>query len=246
MISLLKKEIRDGLSFIPGMSEDQRVRDIDLGMTNGKNERKFSAGYKCKFEIEISPFKIESKCLPAKSKPKGEERKSTISLSIGGNLVNKGEAPGGDFKLGGSLSGELQAKFPIGGILFIVLGLELELSLLASLKSGSKAKSSTEIKAYAGVGIEGKIGPFEAEAFLAGGIVYKNEDSKESWLWLVILEAEIDLVVVSVSIGAELQGYIDGGNGVASGEVAINVSIFLVINIKNSYTCQEEEKLVTI
>ena len=77
------------------------------------------------------------------------------------------------------------------------------------------------------------------------------EDNTAKFGGLVMLEAEVDLKIVSVGISAELKGVYYKGDAPdtpavetnvslidASGEVAVNVSIFLVINIKASYAYQ--------
>ena len=113
------------------------------------------------------------------------------------------------------------------------------------------AFKSLEIAAYVGVGVGGSIGPFKAEAFLAAGLVFVYEDDTAKFGGLVMLEAEVDLKIVEVGISAELKGVYYKGDDPdtapvetdvslidASGEVAVNVSIFLVINISASYEYQ--------
>ena len=258
--SLLKKEIRDTLSFIPGMAQDQDVHDIDLGMTNSKKETTFFWGIECGIEIELKTGKVEAKCKSlsgAGEEDEEEEKHSSIELSFKG-AAGKGEYPGSksefehQFKIPSdgrpqwlsfaSAGIEFQAKLPIGGIFFIVLGVGVEVHFLFK----PKKEESLELKAYAGIGVGGNIGPFSAEAFIAGGVIVKFED-KISVLWLAILEAEIDLFIVVVKVEAELQGYVvkdgEADIGIASGEVAIHVSIFLVFNITASYEHEEEENL---
>ncbi|TRT62265.1 MAG: hypothetical protein EWV85_00770 [Microcystis aeruginosa Ma_QC_C_20070703_M131] len=142
-----------------------------------------------------------------------------------------------------------------------VLGLELETSLGSSVSptspsaTGSTSSSITttkfkslEIAAYVGVGVRGQIAGFGAEAFLAIGLVFIYEDNTAKFGGLVMLKAEVALGIVSVEISAELKGVYYKGDDPdtpavetnvslidASGEVAIHVSIFLVININVSY-----------
>lgn len=254
VVSLMKPEIRDALSFVPGMDKDQRVKDIDLGMTNAGHEIKIVVGYACAIEIDLLSGAIEVKCLP---KLPGEiepfENKKSVSLEIAGGLetgVAIGLVAGSaGFALDVGLEAGLQAKIPISGIFFLVLGLEVEVgwSILPT------SSSSLEIAAYVGVGAGGNIGPFKAEAFLAAGLVFVYEDDTAKFGGLVKLEAEIDLKIVEVGISAELKGVYYKGDDPdtsaietdislidASGEVAVNVSIFLVINISASYEYQTE------
>ncbi len=253
--SLMNPDIRDALSFIPGMAEDQRVKDIDLGMTNAGHEIKIVAGYSCGIEIDVLSGDIEVKCLPKlpdlDADPEEFENKKSISLEISGGLetgvVFDLGAGSTSFFLDVGAGAELQGKIPIAGPFFMVLGLEVEVgwSILP------ESSSSLEIAAYVGIGVGGNIGPFLAEAYLAVGLVFVYEDDTAKFGGLVKLEAEVDLVIVSVGISAELKGVYykgdDPGTAAtetnvslidASGEVAINVSIFLVINIGASYEYQ--------
>lgn len=251
VISLMNPEIRDALSFIPGMGQDQQVKDIELGMTNAIHEIKIVAGYSCEIEIDILTGDVETKCLPKMPEPAPDpslppvpvENKKSISLEISGALetgiVIDSREGSVSFALDVGIEAALQGKIPLGGIFFLVLGLEVEVGWNILPESSF----SLAIGAYAGVGAGRRIGPFPAEGFIAGGIIREWDGSEEAWLWLVKLEAEVDLRIVSISISAELQGYISNGSGIASGEVAVNVSIFLVINIGASYGYEAEESL---
>jgi hypothetical protein len=249
--SLLKQEIRDILTFIPGLGQDQELKDIDLGMTNSKKETSFFWGIECGIEIDLKTGIVESKCKGLHGYEEGEEKKKDHHKSIEikfklaaaqGNMPGNEQPP--QLLAFAKLGMDFQAKLPIGGIWFIVLGLDWDAHWVIK----PKPSETLEMKAYAGIGIGGYIGPFKAEAFIAGGIIIKIEFGKStSVLWLVLLEAEIDLYIVSVSVNAELQGYVvkDGKAdiGIASGEVAVNICIFLVININASYEHEEEENL---
>lgn len=252
VVSLMNPDIRDALSFMPGMGQDQSVKDIDLGMTNAGHEIKIVAGYSCGIEIDIISGDVEIKCLPKlPGDPEPFENKKSISLEIEGGLeTGLGiDLVGGStsFVLDVSLGAALQGKIPISGIFFLVLGLEVEVgwSILP------ESSSSLEIAAYVGVGIGGSIGPFTAQGFVAVGLVFIYEDDTAKFGGLVKLEAEVDLVIVSVGLAAELKGVYYKGDDPdtaatetdvslidASGEVAVNVSIFLVFSITASYEYQ--------
>lgn len=248
--SLLKSEIRDALSFIPGMNQDQNIKDIDLGMTNAEHEVQLFAGYKCEIEVDITTGTTKAKCVPKTptERPEFENKKSisfAIKSGLGTGIIVKDRKP--QFLLKASLGGELQAKIPVSGIVFIVLGLEIG----ADWKIFPKSEVSLEIVAYFGVGLGSTVGPFAIQGFFAAGIAYKFENDTSKWGGLVKVEAEADLKVVVIGISAELKGVYYKGDDPdtpatetdkslidASGEVAINVSIFLVINIKASYEYQ--------
>lgn len=237
--SLLKPEIQDALNFLPGMGSPADVGDIDLGMTNAKHEVKVHSGFEKEFEFGPVELKLSGSA--------GVD--SEMDTDTGVWVAT----------FGATVGAGLEGKIPIGGIFFIVLGLELEAGLGSSASptapSGTPGTAvgfkSLEIAAYVGVGIGGNIGPFEASAFLAVGLVFVYEDNTAKFGGLVMLEAEVDLVIVSVGISAELKGVYYKGDDPdtsaietnvslidASGEVAVNVSIFLIINISASYGYQ--------
>ena len=235
--SLLKPEIQEALNFLPGMGSPANVGDIDLGMTNGKHEVKVHTAFK-------TPNLIPP--------PLSEKVELKLFGSAGVDSESDTDTGIWEATFGASVGAGLEGKIPVGGIFFVVLGLELEAGFGSSVSptSGSTEVGfkSLEIAAYVGVGVGGNIGPFEAEAFLAVGLVFVYEDDTAKFGGLVLLEAEVDLVIVAVEISAELKGVYYKGDDPetpatetdvslidASGEVAINVSIFLVINIKASY-----------
>ncbi|NCR55360.1 MAG: hypothetical protein GPJ10_18855 [Microcystis aeruginosa L211-07] len=252
--SLLKPDIQDALNFLPGMGSPANIGDIDLGMTNAKHEVKVHTGFE-------TPNLIP--------KPLGEKVKLKLKGSAGVDSVLDTTMPGGWMAFfGAKVGGELQGKIPVVGIVFVVLGLELGAALRSTVSptapsaTGSTSSSVTPIKfksleiaAYVGIGIGGNIGPFSAQAFLAAGLVFVYEDDTAKFGGLVMLEAEVDLAIVSVGISAELKGVYYKGDDPgtptietdvslidASGQVAINISIFLVINIKASYEYQTTVK----
>jgi len=259
VVSLMNPGIRDALSFIPGMGQDQRVKDIELGMTNGEHEIKIAARYSCGIEIDILSGDIEVKCLPKMPKPPPDpsippepfKNKKSLSLEISGGLetgiVIDPVSGSVSFALDVGIEAALQGKIPIAGAFFLVLGLEVEVGWNILPESST----SLAIAVYVGVGMGGNLGPFIAEGFLAVGLVFIYEDDTAKFGGLVKFEAEIDLRIVSVNISSELKGVCYKGDDPdtpavetdvslidASGEAAINVSIFLVINISVSYEYQ--------
>ncbi len=239
--SLLKPEIQDALNFLPGMGSPADVGDIDLGMTNAKHEVKVHTGFETPNLIP-PPLdeKVELKLSGSAGVDSEYDTGTAVWLALFGATVGAG----------------LEGKIPVGGIFFVVLGLELEVSLGSTVSPTSSSSvavgfKSLEIAAYVGVGIGGNIGPFKAEAFLAVGLVFVYEDDTAKFGGLVMLKAEVDLKIVEVGISAELKGVYYKGDDPdtpavetdvslidASGEVAVNISIFLVINISASYEYQ--------
>lgn len=241
VLSLLKPEIQDALSFLPGMGSPASVGDIDLGMTNAKREIKVHSGFE-------TPNLIPD--------PLGDKVELTLHGSSGMDSEFDSDTGVWEATFGATVGAGLQGKIEIGGIFFIVLGLELEAGLGSKVHPTSSSDTevafkSLEIAAYVGVGVGGDIGPFSAEAYIAAGLVFVYEDNTAKFGGLVKLEAEVDLKIVAIGISAELKGVYYKGDDPdtapvetdvslidASGEVAINVSIILIINISASYAYQ--------
>jgi hypothetical protein len=244
--SLLKPEVQEALNFLPGMGAPSSVGDIDLGMTNASHEVKVHTSFQ-------TPNLIPP---PLKEKV---ELKLKGSAGVDSEYDTNTRVWQAFF--GATAGAELQGKIPVVGIVFVVLGLELEVALGSSTSPTASTPTtagfkSLEIDAYVGVGVGGNIGPFKAEAFIAVGIVFVYEDNTAKLGGLVKLEAEIDLKVVEISVSAELKGVIYKGDdpetpavetGItlcdASGSVAVNISIFLIINISASYEYKTTQKL---
>lgn len=242
--SLLKPEIQDALNFLPGMGSPADVGDIDLGMTNAKREVKVHTGF-------ITPNLI----------PEPLDKKVELKLSGDSGTESEFDPETGVWQAtyGTKLGAGLKGKIPIGGIFFVVLGCELEAGWISSRVRTSSSLDLTqhsgatpnfkslEITAYVGIGIGGDIGPFEAYAFIAIGIVFVYEDDRAKLGGLVMLEAEVDLKIVTIGISAELKGviYKKGGDTFcdASGEVAVKVSILIIFSIDASYQYQTIEEL---
>lgn len=240
--SLLKPEIQDALNFLPGMGSPADVGDIDLGMTNAKREVKVHTGFK-------TPNLIRG--------PLGEKVELKLSGDSGTESEFDPETGVWQATYGTKLGAGLKGKIP-NGIWFIVIGLELEAGWISSRVRPSSSLDQTqhtgatpnfkslEITAYVGIGVGDEIGPFKAEAFLAVGVVFVYEDDRAKLGGLAMLEAEVDLKIVTIGISAELKGVIYQKGGVtlcdASGEVALKVSIVVIFSIDASYKYQTTEK----
>jgi hypothetical protein len=252
--SLLKPEIQDVLNFLPGMGSPADIDDIDLGMTNGKKEAKFRVGWKLPPLKPPESVSIKKKEARFKLKAKGDFGIDPIK-----------DDKGLEFFFGTSLGAELQITIPLlsaGDIatIFAILGLELFISYKtrpikqstaitdASLEK-QKPSIKLDISAYVGIGVDAYLGIFQAKAFVAYGFKF-GVDVVEGKLKpgvLAKVEMEVNLTLVSVNISGELSGffYYEAGEKYteASGTVALNVQIFLVINVKESYTYKTKKKL---
>lgn len=130
---------------------------------------------------------------------------------------------------------------------FIIVSLEVTFSILSV--SGTVTEEELELTAFAGVGVKGQIGPFEAYAFLGVGFVlqYDAIANQTKYGGIVALEAGVDLKVVSVTIRAELKGLVYDDMGTTTcdygGSVEINVDIFIIISITATYEVTETTTL---
>jgi hypothetical protein len=203
-------------------------------------EVKVHTGFEFELELPAPADKVELK----------------LSGSAGVDSESDTSTGGWTAFFGATVGAELQGKIPVLTVgvadIFVILGLELEASLGSSVSPTAASGAAVGFKsfgitAYIGAGVSGGIGPFKAEAFIAVGVVFVYEEDIAKLGGLVMLEAEVDLKIVSVSISAELKGvvYKDGGDNFidASGEVAVNVSIFLIINISASYEYETTQPL---
>ena len=112
--SLLKPEIQDALNFLPGMGSPNSIGDIDLGMTNAKHEVKVHTGFK-------TPNLIPD--------PLGEKVELKLSGSAGVDSELDTSTGVWLATFGATFGAGLEGKIPVTGIIFVVLGLELEVGL---------------------------------------------------------------------------------------------------------------------
>ncbi len=250
--SLLKPEIQEMLSFLPGMGSPASVGDIDLGMTNAKREVKVHTGYKTP---NLIPDPLGKKVELKFSGDSGTESEFDSKTGVWQSTFGMARAA------------KLKGDIPLSGIAVAVVGLELKAEWTSGIVRTSSELDLTEhndftrnfksleIAAYFGVGVESDFGPFKAEAFLAVGLVFVYENDTAKFGGLVKLEAEVDLKVVAVEISAELKDVYYKGDDPntpvvetdvglidVSGEVAVNVSIFMIFSIDASYKYQKKIK----
>jgi hypothetical protein len=229
--SLVLQEIEEILRYIPIFGARGVQGPIDLAATNAKHELKVEA----KIAVTVPPTEA---VFPAGS---GVKLKLFVKQSTGIDLATGGP------KVSATFGAALEGKVPLLSVgvaaVFLVVTGEITFSL-ASV-SGSVTSEKLELMAFVGVGVEGKIGPFKAYAFLGVGfvLVYDAIADKTKYGGLVALEAGVDLVIVKVKIRAELKGlvYDDGGATKCdySGSVKIQVDIFLIFSISATYQVTE-------
>ncbi|MFY1698124.1 hypothetical protein [Solwaraspora sp. WMMA2101] len=231
--SLLLAEIEQILQYLPFVADRGVQGPIDLAAANAKHELKFETKLKVDLPDTIVPLGDYFKLSLA------------VALSAGVSLTD-GKAKGA-----ASLGIGLEGKIPVLSVgvakVFIIVSGSITFSI--ALVSGTVTSEKLELVAFAGVGVQGQIGPFKAYAFLGIGfvLVYDAIAGQTKYGGLVALEAGVDLKVVKVKIRAELKGlvYDDAGTTKCdySGSVKIQVDLFLIISISASYQVTETATL---
>jgi len=231
--TLILQEIEDILQYIPLFGQRGTQGPIDLGASNAKHEFKVDVTLK----LTVPPPAVIA------TFPAGSGVKLTLSVK---------ESTAIDLKTGGPqavavFGAELEGKVPLLSVgvatVFLIVTGGVTFSLTSV--SGSVTAEKLDLIAFVGVGVEGKIGPFKAYAFLGIGfeLVYDAIANQTKYGGLVALEAGVDLVVVHVKIRAELKGlvYKDAGKTKCdySGSVKIQVDIFLIFSISATYQVTE-------
>jgi hypothetical protein len=235
--SLVLQEIEEILQYIPIFGSRGTQGPIDLGATNAKHELKVDVSLK----YSVPPPTVVA-TFPAGT---GVVLTLFIKQSTGIDIATGGPKASATFGAG------LQGKIPVLSIgvaaVFIIIAGEITFSLTSV--SGAVTAEKLDLMAFVGVGVEGKIGPFKAYAFLGIGFVltYDAIADVTKYGGLVALEAGVDLVIVSVKIRAELKGliYKDAGSTKCdyNGSVKIQVDIFLIFSISATYQISDTTTL---
>lgn len=233
--TLLLQEIDDILRYIPIFGQRGVQGPVDLGATNAKHEVKVEA----QLSMTVPPPTV---VFPAGS---GVRLKLFVKSSTGIDTATGGA------KASAVFGAELEGKVPVLSVgvatVFVIVIGQITFSLTSV--SGSVTSEKLDLMAFAGVGVEGKIGPFKAYAFLGIGfvLVYDAIASKTKYGGLVALEAGVDLTIVKVKIRAELKGLVYDDAGATKcdygGSVKIQVDIFLIFSISASYQVTETTTL---
>jgi hypothetical protein len=226
-------EIEDILKFIPIFGERGVQGPIDLGATNAKHEVKLEVLVKA----SVPPPSVIA-TFPAGT---GVVLTLFVKQNTGFDIAT------GGIKGSATFGAELEGKVPLLSVgvatAFLVIAGEITFSLTSV--SGSVTAEEFDLMAFVGVGVEGKIGPFKAYAFLGIGFVleYNAVAHITKYGGLVALEAGVNLVVVNVKIRAELKGLVYKDAGATkcdySGDVKIQADIFLIFSINATYLVTE-------
>jgi hypothetical protein len=231
--SLMLQEIEDILQYIPIFGQRGVQGPVDLGATNAKHELKVDVG----LNVTVPPPAVIA-TFPAGT---GVVLKLYVKQNTGIDLATGGP------KASATFGADLDGKIPVLSLgvaaVFIIIAGKITFSLTSV--SGSVTSERLDLLAFVGVGVEGKIGPFKAYAFLGVGFVFVYDAIADvaKYGGLVALEAGVDLVIVSVKIRAELKGvvYDDAGTTKCdySGSVKVQVDIFLIFSISATYLVTE-------
>lgn len=235
--TLILQEIEDILQYIPIFGTRGVQGPIDLAATNAKHEIKVQV----ELNYQVPPPTVVA-TFPAGT---GVVLKLIVKQNTGIDPTTGGA------KASATFAAVLEGKIPIFSVglatAFIIIAGEIAFSITSV--TGSVTSEKLELTAFAGIGVEGKIGPFKAYAFLGIGfvLVYDAIANQTKYGGLVALEAGVDLVVVKVKIRAELKGLIYDDAGTTkcdySGSVKIQVDIFLIFSISATYTVTETATL---
>jgi hypothetical protein len=225
--SLILKEVEDLLNFMPFIGDRGTEGPIDLGATNAKHELKLKHGFKVKLLKYHVPGGPEVTLYLTLNQALG------IDLSSGKLKVA--------YALGAALEGKIILITVVVAKAFLVLGLEVEFSLVTA--SGKVKDEKLTLIAFVGLGVQGEIGPFKAYYYLAVGfamaIEFNPPPAKGKYGGIVLMEAGIDLVVVGVKVRAELRGLVYKDAGVTkcdfTGAVKVQVDLFLILSISATY-----------
>jgi hypothetical protein len=230
--SLIQEDLEDVLSFLPWFADRDPGGPVDLDATNKKHEKKIEVG------IKIAP-KI----------PKIEFELSTLFLlahKAGGRDAKEEDHDPKPFASEAKLELKLQGYIPVLEPINAIVGGSFEAAMKPS-------ETELEIQGFFGIGVKGEIGPFEAKAYLATGIVVVIVVDPPPTIYkvggLVRFGAEIDFVVASASIEAEIKGVFFKKADVwyyeATGELVISISIAIIFSIEFSveYTKEMESPL---
>jgi hypothetical protein len=228
--TLIEESIEKILSYIPLVGQRGVQGPIDLGASNAVHEIKLEVEYK--EDVPKSGFSIGG---------------ALVKLSLGVTQSTGFDMKTGGIKASAKFTAGVKGEFPVLSVgaasVYIIVQLEVAFSITSV--TGTVTGEKFDLLAFAGVGVKGTIGPFEAYAYLGIGFVlsYDIINDKPKYGGLVRLEAGVDLTVVKVKLRADLQGLVYDDSGTTkcdySGSVKLQVDIFFIISISATYSVKE-------
>lgn len=230
--TLMNPIMESMFSILPFMNNRGIYGPVDLGATNVKIGLKLSAGVDKVFPIQNPYAAIRLFAL----------------IELGGDIDTKGNNA---LTLGGKTGYEARFSIPIEPYPIAVIfgwGITLGGKVLLTGPNSGKVKGLLEVRIYVGLAFGKKLGPFKATVATGAGllIVGGSETGLGGFIFLEI-KAKIS-PIVSLKVFGEfacLQIEKPGGDKYHrwSGQVGINVSIFMIISIKFTADVSDEKKI---
>jgi hypothetical protein len=240
---LLKQEIEAALTFLTGFSSRPEMGSMDLGASNTVTEHKFTL--------------IKDKDWEFPNAPGGSF--IYVKLSAGGkaefgwktdSAPPPGTTPGTTYDIGLLATASVEGKIPVYTVgvaaVYILLGAEIEIGGAVELAPmvPAELKFEFDLKAFIGVGIAAAAGVFDGSVAIGYHLAIDGGTVKNGIFGR--LEAEVHLVVVTVSVEGEVGGlwYDDASHPPSAhaadldGEVEVNVEL-LFISLHGSYEYTE-------
>lgn len=194
--SLMMSLIEDALTFLGGLGARPEKDPIDLTATNRAKETEITVDAGIHWSIPPKP-------VPHTASVKFE-MELRAHVGWGHEDATPTEAATDTLAIGASLTFAVQGKIPIKGPVYLLIGGQIAMGVLAVREHGHwDAEDVFELKAYLGVLIEA--GVFEGS--LAVGYQMQIQGNTVKHGIFVVLEAEVDLKVVKVSVSGELGGF---------------------------------------
>ena len=230
------------LTYLPIFGAREVLGPIDLGASNAKHEIKVEVGIEK--EVPENGWSIGG---------------ATLKLKLGTTQKTGFDVDTGGIKASASIKAGFKGEFPILSVgaasVYVITQLDVKFSI-ASI-SGTVTSEKFDLLAFAGIGVKGSVGPFEAYAFLGIGFVmtYDIPSNTAKYGGLVRFEAGVSVAIVKVKLTAELKGlvYKDDHDSDPttpeitqcdySGSVKLQVDIFLIISISATYNVTGTKEL---
>ncbi len=241
--TLVYEPVEKILSYIPVFGARDMLGPIDLGASNAKHE------------IKIDIATIQE--VPKEGFPIGGGAEIKLLLGAGGSTGF--DLASGGVKASGELTAGIKAEIPIVSVgaakVYVIVQLDVQFSIASVV--GVVTEEKLELIAFAGLGVKGNVGGFEAYAYLGVGFVFVYDFVTDTPKFggLVRFEAGVTIVtsfkVCKVKLLAEFKGVVykkaeplpppevgtkDKTLCDYTGKVKLQVDIFLIISISATYT----------
>ena len=230
--TLVLQEIEEILQYIPLFgARGTQGPVVDLGATNAKHELKVEFTLK----LSVPPPAVVA------TFPAGSGVKLTLSVKQSTEIDITTGGPKASAIFGAELEGKV--PLPTVGVATVFLIVTGQVTFSLTSVSGSVTSEKLELMAFVGIGVEGKIGPFKAYAFLGVGfvLIYDAIVDQTKYGGLVALEAGVDLKIQSEDTGRAQRLGLQrcGRDQVRLQRFQLQVDIFLIFSISATYQVTE-------